>query len=131
MLREGVVQVAFRDAEVGVDDVLDAHDEEGQAALAGQAARQHRFAAAGRSVQQDAAAGGSLVLGVQVRSALRQHHHAVQHLLHVGQASDVGEGQTRWGGQEAVARLIGDIRCRHPYQSPPGQQLRQVMLDRG
>src|SRR4029077_16833124 len=82
-LDEDVVQVALALPDERVEDLLDPHVGERQPALARRRAREHRLAAAGRAVEQDAAAGAAPVPLIQVRPLVGEDDRAVDRLLDV------------------------------------------------
>ena len=107
------MQVLLADAEPGVEHVLDAHVEERHAALAGGGAGEQRLAAAGRAVEQHAAAGLAPVALEQVRALEREHDRAVDGLLDRVEPADVLERRRLLldrgrGRRRALVRVGGE-----------------------
>jgi hypothetical protein len=110
-LLEGLVEVALAEAQVRIQHVLDPHVEEREPTLAGGRAGEQGLAAAGRAVEHHAAARAAPVLQVEVGSLERQDDRAVDRLLGVVEAADVGEGHLRLGVE--VVRGREGLVCVH------------------
>src|SRR5919197_640830 len=105
-LQERVVQVPLADAEVRVEDLLDADIGERQAAFARRRTRKQRLPAARRPEEQHPAADAALVLLVEVVPLEREDDGAVDRLLDLLEPADVREHYGRPGVEPQLRRAL-------------------------
>jgi hypothetical protein len=104
---EGLVELALALAQVHVEHVVEAEREERRAELPRDRAGEERLAAAGWSVEQQAAAQRLAVVGAQLGVAQGRQERRVQPRLDLLEAADVGERHPRSVDLEDAVDLLG------------------------